>query len=44
MSLRTSRATAAYFGMSGGTMTADGQSLRASNIGMAERTPKVRAI
>ena len=34
---------AAYFAMSGRTTLACGQSRRASNIGMAERTPKVRA-
>ena len=43
ISARTSRPTAAYFSMSGCTTLACGQSRRASNIGIAERTPKVRA-
>ena len=36
---RTRRPTAAYLSMSGLTTTASGQARRASNIGMAERTP-----
>ena len=40
---RTSRPTRAYFSMSGGTTLACGHSRRASNIGIADRTPKVRA-
>ena len=43
MKPRTSRPTRAYFSMSGGTTLACGHSRRASNIGIAERTPKVRA-
>jgi hypothetical protein len=39
ISRRTSRPTFTYFSMSGGTTTACGHSLRAVNIGMAERTP-----
>ena len=38
------RRTAAYFAMLGLMMTACGQSLRAWNIGMAERTPEMRAM
>ena len=37
------RRRAAYFAMSGGITTACGQAFSALNIGMAERTPKVRA-
>jgi hypothetical protein len=44
ISLRTCRLTPAYFSMFGRTMVACGQRRRASNIGMAERTPKMRAI
>ncbi len=43
MSSRTCRPTRAYFSMSGRTTEACGQSRRASNMGIAERTPKVRA-
>ena len=43
MSARTSRPTRAYFSMSGRTTLACGQSRRASNIGIADRTPNVRA-
>ena len=39
MRARTSRPASAYFSMFGRTMVACGQSLRASNIGMAERMP-----
>ena len=35
--------TRAYFAMSGGITTACGQAFSALNIGIAERTPKVRA-
>ena len=41
---RTSRPTRTYFAMSGGSTTAWEQSLRALNIGIAECTPKVRAM
>ena len=41
---RTCRLTAAYFAMLGLMMVACGQSLRASNIGIAERTPEMRAM
>ena len=44
ISARTCRLTPAYLSMSGRTMVACGHSLRASNIGIAERTPKVRAM
>jgi len=40
---RTSCPARAYFSMSGRTTVACGHNRRASNIGMAERTPKVRA-
>ena len=43
ISSRTSRPTRAYFAMSGGMTTACGQAFSALNIGIAERTPKVRA-
>ncbi len=43
ISARTSRPTRAYFAMSGGITTACGQASSALNIGIAERTPKVRA-
>ena len=39
ISARTWRPTPAYFAMSGRTTLACGHSRRASNIGMAERTP-----
>jgi hypothetical protein len=42
--LRTWRLTPAYFSISGRITVACGQSRFASNIGIAERTPKVRAI
>ena len=38
------RLAALYLAKSGRTITASGQSLRALNIGMAERTPYVRAM
>jgi hypothetical protein len=41
---RTWRLTLAYFSMSGRSTTASGQSSRALNIGMAERTPERLAI
>ena len=44
ISARTCRLTPAYLSMFGRTMVACGQSRRASNIGIAERTPKVRAM
>ena len=44
ISARTCRLTSAYFSMSRLTTVACGQSRRASNIGIAERTPKVRAM
>jgi len=40
---RTSRPTRRYLSMSGRTTTASGQAFRALNIGIAERTPNVRA-
>ena len=40
---RTSRPTRTYFSMFGAMTTAAGHSRRAWNMGMAERTPKVRA-
>ncbi len=40
---RTSRPTRTYFAMSGFTTTSSGQSACALNIGIAERTPNVRA-
>ena len=40
---RTSRPTRAYLSISGGTTVACGQSRRASNIGIADLTPNVRA-
>ena len=40
---RTSRPTRAYFSMSGRSTVASGQRWSASNIGMAERTPEIRA-
>lgn len=40
---RTSRPMAAYSFMSGLMTTASGQAFRALNMGMAERTPWVRA-
>ena len=43
MRSRTSRPTAAYFAMSGRITTASGQAWSALNIGMAERTPWIRA-
>ncbi len=43
ISARTCFDTAAYFAMSGGMTVACGHSRRASNMGIAERTPKVRA-
>ena len=42
MAWRTSRPTRTYFAMSGRITTACGQSASALNIGIAERTPKVR--
>ena len=42
--VRISRPTRAYLAMSGGSTTAFGQSARARDIGIAERTPKVRAM
>ena len=42
MARRTSRPTLTYFAMSGRITMADGQSASALNIGIAERTPKVR--
>ena len=44
ISARTCRLTPAYLSMLGRTMVACGHSRRASNIGIAERTPKVRAM
>ena len=44
ISARTWRLTSAYFSMLGRTMVACGQRRLASNIGIAERMPKVRAI
>ena len=44
ISVRTWRLTSAYFSMFGRTTVACGQSRFASNIGIAERTPKVRAM
>ena len=44
MAWRTSRPTRTYFVMSGRITAACGQSARALNIGIAERTPKVRAM
>ena len=41
---RTSRPTVPYFSMSGGMTTASGQAFSALNIGMAERTPWMRAM
>ena len=41
---RMRRAAATYFAMSGRTTTASGQSRSALNIGMALRTPEVRAM
>ena len=43
MSARTCRPTILYFSMLGGIITALGQRFKASNIGMAERTPFMRA-
>jgi len=43
MSARTSRPTRAYFSMSGRTTLACGHNRRASNIGIADLTPNVRA-
>jgi hypothetical protein len=43
MSSRTWRPTRAYFSMSGRTTLACGHSRRASNMGIADRTPNVRA-
>ena len=40
---RPARETARYFWKSGRTMMSDGQSRTARDIGMAERTPNVRA-
>ena len=40
---RTSRETVAYFAMSGGTYAPCGQRRQASEMGMAEATPKPRA-
>ena len=42
MAWRTSRPTLTYFAMSGRITIADGHSASALNIGIAERTPKVR--
>ncbi len=42
MAWRTSRPTLTYFAMSGRITIADGHRASALNIGMAERTPKVR--
>ena len=42
MAWRTSRPTRTYFAMSGRITMAAGQSASALNIGIAERTPKVR--
>jgi hypothetical protein len=39
MCARTARPTSAYFSMRGRTTEACGHSRRASNIGIAERTP-----
>ena len=44
MRARTSRPTRAYFSMSGRTTVACGHSRRASNMGIADFTPKVRAM
>ncbi len=41
---RTSRLAATYFWKSGRTTTASGQSFSAWNIGIAERTPEMRAM
>ena len=41
--VRTLRPAILYFSMFGGMTTALGQSFRASNIGIAERTPLTRA-
>ena len=43
ISARICRLTPTYFCMFGGSTTACGQSLRAVNIGIAERTPNCRA-
>jgi len=43
LSARTSRPTRAYFSMSGRTTLACGHNRRASNIGIADLTPNVRA-
>jgi nucleotidyltransferase/DNA polymerase involved in DNA repair len=40
---RTSRPTRAYFSISGRSTVASGQRFNASNIGIAERTPEIRA-
>jgi hypothetical protein len=42
--VRISRPTRAYFPMSGGSTTACGHKVRARDIGIAERTPNVRAM
>ncbi len=42
MAWRTSRPTRTYLAMSGRITAADGHSASALNIGIAERTPKVR--
>ncbi len=44
MSSRTSRPTRLYFSKSGRTTTASGQASSALNMGMAERTPLIRAM
>jgi len=44
MAWRTSRPTLTYFAMSGRITVADGHSASALNIGIAERTPNVRAM
>jgi len=41
---RTSRPTRTYFSMSGAITTASGQASSALNIGIAERTPLMRAM
>ena len=44
ISRRTWRPTATYFAMSGLITTASGQAFSALNIGIAERTPDMRAM
>ena len=42
--VRTSRPTRLYFSKSGRITTASGQASSALNMGMAERTPRMRAM